>query len=192
MAALTGQEINHSELGREVGIHPKTVNRWMAVMQACYQWQEIWPYQGNLIKRMSKKRKGYFFDTGMICYLQRLSSPDALAHSPQLGALFETFVINQIKILSHLLSPAPQLYHWRISSGAEVDLVLERDNTYYPIEIKCKTHLNQHDTRGIRAFKESYPHLMLARGLIIYAGEEIYSLNPDVLAVPWSIFNYEL
>jgi predicted AAA+ superfamily ATPase len=161
-------------------------------MQTCYQWHEILPYYGNTIKRLSKKRKGYFFDSGLACYLQHISSVEALASHPNFGALFETWVINQVKILSSIMSPPPQIYHWRTNGGAEVDILLELNNVFYPIEIKCKVNLSKHDARGIMVFRESYPELNIAKGLIIYAGEISYPINQYVMALSWKTFKCEL
>jgi len=191
LSMLTAQEINHAQLGRELGIPAKIVSRHLAIMQTCYQWHEVLPYYGNTLKRLSKKRKGYFFDTGIACYLQYIPNIESLASHPNLGALFETWVINQVKILSSVLSPSPQIYHWRTNAGAEVDILLEMNNTFYPIEVKCKVNLTKHDARGIMAFRDSYPELKIARGLIIYAGEIVYPINQNVIAIPWKIFKCE-
>lgn len=186
MAALTAQEINFSEIGRELGISRSTAERWLAVLIHSYQWREIWPFHGNLIKRVSKRSKGYFTDAGIACYLNRISSPIHLAEHPLRGALFETFCVSNISKLMSTLPFEPQLYHWRSSGGAEVDLILEQDNQLFPIEIKCKTQLSKHDARGIHAFKETYPHRKIMPGLIIYAGTECYSIAQDVIAFPWN------
>jgi predicted AAA+ superfamily ATPase len=67
-----------------------------------------------------------------------------------------------------------------------VDLILERDGKFFPIEIKSRTNLSKHDTRGIMSFKESYPKLNIQQGLIIYTGQEAYRLNENVVALPWN------
>jgi len=67
-----------------------------------------------------------------------------------------------------------------------VDLVFERDGRFYPIEIKCKSNLTGHDSRGIRAFAETYGD-RVQPGLILYAGEEVYRVSELVTAVPWQI-----
>jgi len=186
-AALTAQEININQLGREIGITPLTAKKWLALLNNTYQWLELFPYHNNSIKRLSSKRKGFFCDTGLACHLQRISSPEALACHPKLGAMFETWVINDIHKQFLYISVSPQTYHWRTSAGAEVDLVLEQDGKLYPIEIKCKTVLNKHDTRGIRAFRETYTKQKIMPGLIIYAGDKVYEVAEEVLAVPWNI-----
>lgn len=116
-AAMSGQEINDSEFGRELGLSSMTVRKWRIRLQSSYQWHEVLPYFGNTIKRLSKKAKGYMCDTGIACYLQRISSPLALATHPNLGHLFETYCVNLISALTSPLSPQPMMYHWRTNGG---------------------------------------------------------------------------
>lgn len=184
-AALSAQEVNYSHLGREIGLTPATSSRWLSLLGYTYLWKNIMPYSNNAIKRISKKPKGYLNDTGFICYLQRISSPEALANHPSWGHLFETFCINMIIAQSQMLGFDLNFFHWRSSGGAEVDLILEVNNIFYPIEIKGKTALNKYDARGLKAFRESYPHLKIAKGLILYPGKEAYPVDKDTLAIPW-------
>lgn len=184
-AALTAQEINSAHLGREIGITPQTARRWLDLLIQTFQWIELEPYTGNTLKRISGKKKGYFADTGLASYLQRISSHDALFGTPFLGALFETGVVtNLLKTLSFLPSP-PSVYHWRTSAGAEVDFVIESNNHLLPIEIKAKSNLNKNDARGLSAFFETYPHCGKF-GIIIYAGKELYQVKENIWAVPWN------
>lgn len=186
VANLTAQEIQFSHLGREVGISPQTAQRWLNILKSTYQWIEIPPYFGNTIKRISSKGKGYFVDTSMACHLMHISSPHALLGHPKLGALFETLIVNDILRQLPLLQGRPAIYHWRSHGGAELDLLLEMDNIYYPIEIKCKTRPSKIDLRGIKAFRETYPHLNYAPALLICAINEIQALGDDCYAVPFS------
>ncbi len=95
-ASLTAQEINSSQIGREIGISPQTARRWLDLLSFSYQWFELFPFRGNAIKRISGKKKGYFKDSGFACYLQAIESPEGLAKSPKLGAIFETWAVNYI------------------------------------------------------------------------------------------------
>jgi uncharacterized protein len=186
LAAVTAQEINYAHLGREIGIHNKIAKEWLLLLEATYQFREISPYFGNLSKRISKKGKGYFTDTGVACYLQQINSPDALAKHPLLGAMFETYIVNQIIRLSSELIMPPKFYHWRTNGGAEVDLLLELNGEFYPIEIKCKTKLTKFDAKSLQAFRDSYPNLTINKGVIIYCGKECMLLNQNTLALPWN------
>ena len=186
-AALTAQEINHSQLGREIGVTPQTAARWLTALKATFQWMEIPPYHGNTIKRISGKPKGYFADTGLAAYLQRISSPEALSGHPLLGPLFETHVTQEIHRLFPLLDLAPQVYHWRTHGGAEVDLLLERDGIFWPVEIKSKTRITTGDARGIDAFRSTYPALRHGLGIIVAPVQEYRLLRHDILVVPYDL-----
>lgn len=148
-AALTAQELNYSQLGREIGISPQTARRWLDMLRATFQWYDLPAFSGNDIKRVSSKPKGFVSDTGMACAAQLVSSPAALAAHPMLGALFETAVFAEVRKQAALLSPKPQIYHWRSAGGAEVDLLLERDGKYFPIEVKVKSQ----PTSRVRLYK---------------------------------------
>lgn len=187
IANLTAQEIQYSELGRDIGISPKTAQRWLNVLISTYQWTDIPAYAGNTIKRISKKNKGYFIDSGLACHLMHISSPNALLGHPNLGALFETYVINDILRQLPLTRGNPAIYHWRTHAGAEVDLLIELDNIYYPIEIKCKKRPTISDTRGIKAFRETYPMLNIAPGLIICSTDQICPVTNDCYAIPFNL-----
>lgn len=186
LGALTAQEINYAQLGREIGISPTTAQRWCNILLHTYQWYEVWPYHGNTIKRISAKPKGFFSDTGIACYMQRISSPEALAGHPSLGSMFETFCFSMIRGLGNSLDTPPLYYHWRTANGAEVDVILELNGNVYPIEIKCKTNITGHDTRGLQAFRQTYPQKTIMPGIIIYAGKECYWVDEHTIALPWN------
>jgi len=185
--ALTAQEINYSQLGRELGLTPQTTQRWMAILQSTFQWFEFPAYSGNLIKRVSNKPKGYIADTGLACQAQAISTPRTIGGHPLWGALFETAVAAELKKQTALLSPRPNFYHWRAYSGAEVDILIEYDGIFHPIEIKAKTNPSRRDTMGISAFRKKYPQLNIAPGLVIAPCEKIVQLSESDYAVPWDL-----
>lgn len=187
LSSLTAQEINFSQLGREIGISPSTSRRWLDLLMYTYQWIEVLPFYGNTIKRIAGKKKGYFKDTGFASYLQKIDSPESLIVNPKLGSIFETWVVNWIYQQFATMSTPPNTYHWRTAGGAEVDLILEKNAKLYPIEIKCKTNITKADLSGINAFRKTYAKHNLQTGLIIYAGSEIYFVDENTIAIPWTI-----
>ncbi|MHC4885273.1 MAG: ATP-binding protein [Planctomycetota bacterium] len=186
-STLTAQEINYTQLGRELGVTPKTAGKWLSIMRGTFQWHEIPPYHGNAVKRISGKKKGYISDTGVACMAQAIGSPAALGGHPMLGALFETAVVSELIRQTRLMECPPNLYHWRSHSGAEVDLLLESDGAFYPVEIKVKTNPSKNDTRGITAFRKTYPHLKTAPGLVLCCCQHSFQLSPNDYAMPWNI-----
>jgi predicted AAA+ superfamily ATPase len=187
IANLTAQEINFSQLGREIGISSKTSENWLNILIDTYQWHNIPAYSGNTIKRISSKPKGYFIDTGLACYLMHITSAKALAGHPRLGALFETYVAQELLKQLSLFPGNPAIYHWRSYAGAEVDLIIEFDNKIFPIEIKCKTNLTKRDVTGIKAFRNTYSHLNIEPAIIIAPVTTTYHLTPECFVVPFDI-----
>lgn len=184
-AALTAQEINYSELGRDIGITPQTAKRWLATLAQTFEWFEIPAYSNNPIKRISEKPKGYFADTGQVCYSQMISSPEAISSHPLWGALFESAVVSELRKQANLITTPPQFYHWRLHSGAEVDLILERDGKFYPIEIKAKSKVTSNDAKNINTFRKLYSHLNIQKGLIIAPTDSKYAVTENVWVTPW-------
>jgi len=185
-SALTAQEINHSQLGREIGLTPQSARRWLQVLRGTFQWWEIPAFKGNLIKRVSSKPKGYFADTGLACHLAQFTSSRALGGHPLLGALFETAMAHEIRKQNASLLGGGAFYHWRSAAGAEVDLLLERDGEFYPFEIKMTANPTGRDATGLTAFRQSYPHLRVGKAAILCATERPHWITDDVAAIPWN------
>jgi hypothetical protein len=184
LGALSAQEINHSQIGRDVGVSPGTARKWLELLTATFLWFELPSYHGNAIKRLSGKPKGYLADSGLACHFQRVSSPEALGVSRFLGSIFETWAVGAILKQCRTFAVQPTAYHWRTNGGAEVDLVLERDGFLFPIEMKAKTVISGHDVKGIKAFQETYPKITKP-GLIVYLGNDIQKIGDSGWVVPW-------
>jgi uncharacterized protein len=185
LAALSAQEINHTHLGRELGVDRKTAQAWMETIQSTFLWLSLPAFSRNPVKRIACRAKGYFADTGFICQLQRIVSPDAIGGHPLLGALFETWVVMEIMKNIQAWPMPPNMHHFRSYGGAEVDLVLEFNGTLYPIEIKAKSNPTRNDGRGIGAFRDCFPKEKIGPGLIICAVEKPVKLWDDLIAMPW-------
>lgn len=69
VAARTGQELNLTDMGRDVGIDTKTADSWLSLLVTSGLVYLLQPYSGNTIKRIVKRPKLYFMDTGLACYL---------------------------------------------------------------------------------------------------------------------------
>jgi uncharacterized protein len=187
MAALTAQEINYSQIGRELGLTPQTARRWLDILKATFQWVELEPFSGNAIKKVSGKPKGYISDTGLACAAQAISSPMAIAGHPLWGALFETAAIAEVRKQCSFLSPSPRMYHWRTYGGAEVDIIIEYNGRFYPIEIKAKSNPSRGDTSGISAFRRQYPGISVEKGLVLAPVERPIPLSENDYAIPWDV-----
>ena len=110
-----------------------------------------------------------------------MSTPKTLAGHPLVGALFETAVVGEIRKLASTLTTAPSLCHWRSPGGAEVDILLESDGRFIPIEIELTTQPRRRDCRGIASFRKTYPKLDVAPGLAICLTERVPAGTTPIL-----------
>lgn len=186
LAALTAQEVNRSELGREIGITPQTATAWTRMLVACCQWHEIAPWHGNAIKRLSKRAKGYAADSGQVCASLAIPSPSALLDNPAFGAIVETALVGDLRRMAASLPTQPQFHHWRSHGGAEVDLVLSYAGRMHAIEIKASSHPGHDDARGIRAFRANHPRQAQDMALILAPVERGYQVAERCWVVPWN------
>ena len=184
LAARSAQLLNLSELARDIGVAVNTVKSWLSVLEASYQVIILRPYFENIGKRLVKSPKVYFTDTGTLCYLVGLKNPEHAAKGPMGGAIMETAVVNEIhRSLTHR-GETPQMYFWRTSNGAEVDIVIDAGNRLIPIEIKTSATPNRGMAKGIEAFRRDYGK-KASKGYVICPCEASLPLGPDATAFPF-------
>ncbi len=183
-AARTGTIVNRSEVGRSLGIDDKTVERWFSLLETSYQgfWLPAW--HGNATKRLVKRRKWVWGDSGLGLHLQALREPDTVLAAPHFGALFESFVLSEIRKLFGHAGLAWTGHHWRTGSGQEVDLVLPVGGRLVPIEVMHGASPRARAPRGLRAFRRTYGD-QAPLGILI-------SLHPVVEQVERGVWNLPL
>jgi predicted AAA+ superfamily ATPase len=184
VAAITAREVNLSQLGREIGVSPRTARAWLDALVASYQVRLLDPWSGSTVKRVSGRPKVHAVDTGVACHLLAVSSPQALTGHRDLGALFESYAVGELLKQCAALDVAPRPWHWRTLAGAEVDLVLERDGAVTPFEIRLAARPTRRDLSGLRAFRETYEGLPTGPGIVIHGGAELFLLDERTVAVP--------
>lgn len=137
VAARSGNLLNISELARDTNISNITCEKWLSVLKSSNLIYLLQPYSKNITKRIIKSPKIYFMDTGLMCYLTGWSSKETIERSNISGHVFETFVITEIlKSYVNAGENIKNLFFYRDSNDNGVDLLIEKDNTLYPIEIK--------------------------------------------------------
>lgn len=153
-AARTGQMLNMADMARDVGIAPNTASNWLSVLKASGTIYLLEPYHSNVTKRMVKAPKLYFLDTGLAAYLTEWSSPETLEAGAMSGAILETWAVAEVlKSYWHAGLEAP-LHYYRDKDKIEIDLLIYRDGTIYPVEIKKATAPTKRDIRHFRALEK--------------------------------------
>ncbi len=135
-ACRAGQMLNVHDIAQDVGVSDDTAKRWLTVLEKSDVIFFLRPYSNNLLKRTVKTPKLYFFDTGLVAYLTRYSSPEILASGAINGAILENFVVSELIKSYHNNAKECLLWYYRDSNSNEIDMVLESDGMLHPLEIK--------------------------------------------------------
>jgi predicted AAA+ superfamily ATPase len=136
IAARTGQELNLTDISNVMDISLNTVKSWLSVLQASGVVYLLQPYYENTTKRITKRPKLYFLDTGLCAYLTDWNTPETLSSGAMNGAFFETFVVSELLKSYKHNGIQPPFYYYRDSNQVEIDLLLLQNGVIYPIEIK--------------------------------------------------------
>ena len=138
VAARTSQEANLTDIAKDVDIDRKTAESWLSILVSSGIVVLLNPYSGNTIKRIVKRPKLYFMDTGLACYLSMWNNARALELSAMAGAMFENYVISEIykSYANNGIDARSRLTYYRDNNGKEIDLMIIENGKIYPVEIK--------------------------------------------------------
>ena len=182
MAARTGQLLNLSDIGRDLGVAVNTAKAWLSILEATYQVVIVRPYFANIGKRLVKSPKVYFTDLGTLCHLTGLKDPDHAASGPLAGPLMEAAVLGEIvKTLTHR-GERPDVYFWRTAAGVEVDFVVEVGGRLIPVEVKTTATPHPRMVGGIRTMREDLRE-RCGPGFLVHTGEGRLPMGSGVTAV---------
>jgi predicted AAA+ superfamily ATPase len=144
LSGINGNIVVYDVIARSLGISRPTTLKYMDFLEGACLVHRLQPWFNNINKRLVKAPKIYFRDTGVLHYLNGVSSWEDLQNDICIGASWEGFVIEQIK---QLMPATLSAYFYRTHHGAEADLVLVKGNK--PIAcIEIKLNNAPHLTRG--------------------------------------------
>lgn len=182
-AGRTGQLINLSSLGDDVGVSHNTVREWLSVLVASYVIHRLPPQHRNLNKRLVKTPKLYFLDPGLAARLLGIETRMQLSNHPLRGALFETWVVSEFIKARFNRALGPNLSFWRDRTGHEVDLLVERGAQLQPVEVKSGATLTADSFKGLQRWLALACDLAL-RPLLVYGGDTAQQ-RQGVQVLPW-------
>jgi predicted AAA+ superfamily ATPase len=184
MAARCGQMLNLNALAQDLGIAQTTARDWLSVLEANYIVWRLPPYHRNFGKRLVKTPKLYFHDTGLACWLLGITSAAMLNTHPMRGALFENMLM--VEYLKHCrhLGVDTAMFFWRDHIGNEVDLLLERGDGMWPVEMKSGATFQREWLTGLHTWRRHTVPAASGQPLLISAAPGFGEVDGVALA-PW-------
>jgi predicted AAA+ superfamily ATPase len=185
-ACRVGQMLNTHDIAGDVGVSDDTAKRWLQVLEKSEVIFYLRPYSNNLLKRTVKTPKMYFFDTGLVAYLTKYSSPEILMNGAINGAILENYTVAEIR--KTWLNSAKEclMHYYRDKDTNEIDMVVEADGELHPLEIKKSTNPGTELASAFKVLdKGSVPR---GTGAVLCLREELSAIDRSTFILPiWMI-----
>jgi predicted AAA+ superfamily ATPase len=183
LATRNGQILNLSSISKECGITQPTCKSWLSILESTYIVYLLKPFYRNRKKRIIKSAKLYFVDTGLLCYLLGIDTPQRLLKASERGAIFENMIIIEtIKRLSYQTKKV-NCYFYRTQNGTEVDLIIEKATELIPYEIKFTKTISKNMASSINLFQKDHK---TTKGFVLSLHKDKVLLYENIEAVHWN------
>ena len=186
VAARTSQLLNYKAIAVDADIDMPTAKAWVNILETLGIIFLLHPYSNNVLKRTIKTPKVYFYDTGLVCYLTKWSSPEVAESGAMSGALLENFTVSEIMKSYQNAGLESYLYFYRDRDAKEIDVIMEGDGKLCPLEIKKTATPDKRLTRVFGVIDKS--PLKLGTGAVLCMAEQFGAFDRENLIVPiWMI-----
>ncbi len=185
VAARTSQQVNYKGIADDAEIDQTTAKNWLHVLEALGIIFLLEPYSNNVLKRTVSTPKLYFYDSGIVCYLTRWSSPETAMEGAMSGALLENYTVAEIIKTYQNAGQEPFLYYYRDKDAREIDLILEQDGKLFPTEIKKMASPPKKLTKVFDLIDKS--PLQRGTGAILCMADQLGAFDQNNLIVPISL-----
>lgn len=149
LAHQAGSEVSVNELATQLQMARPTVDRYLDLLEQTFVIFRLRSFSTNPRKEIAKSQKVFFWDTGIRNALLNTFSTEELR--PDIGALWENWVIAEVAKRNALLGSPAELFFWRTRAQSEVDLVVKQGGGLRAFEIKW----SRRRVTG-RAFRDAY------------------------------------
>lgn len=186
VAARCSQMLNVADIARDADINQKQAKEWLGILETLGIIFYLHPYSNNLLKRLVKTSKLYFYDTGLVCYLTKWSSAETLESGAMNGAVLENYVVAEIMKTYLNSGKEPFMYYYRDKDAKEIDIVLEHDGVLNPLEIKKTSNPKAELVKVFGLLdKSSTPR---SKGAVLCMKPELSAIDRENYIVPiWMI-----
>ena len=185
-ACRAGQMLNVHDIAQDVGVSDETAKRWLQVLEKSDIVFFLRPYSNNLLKRTVKTPKMYFFDTGLVAYLTRYTTPEILQNGAINGAILENYVVSEIRKSYSNLAQEALLWYYRDTRSNEIDMVMECDGQLHPLEIKRSVNPGSQLVKAFNVLDKG--SVTRGKGAILCMREDLTAVDAENYIVPiWMI-----
>lgn len=184
LATLSGQLINLQQIGGQLGLNGKTIEKYIGVLEKLFLVRRLPAWSRNELNRLVKTPKLHFLDAGLQATLTRLTPQLAFRERARFGATLESWVYGELLKNLSVTPDAWFLAHYRDKDQVEVDFVLESPlREIIGIEVKASATVSANDFKGIKRLRDICGKSFLS-GIVLYDGDHVLPFGDGLWAVP--------
>lgn len=181
-AQSNGKIINYANIARDVGVDDKTIKSYYTILEDTLLGFFLEPFHNSLRKRLNKKPKFYFFDTGVVRALARMSTVPLIPSTNAYGNAFEHFIIMECMKISSYMRNDYQFSYLRTPSDVEIDLIVDRPGKpLLCIEIKSATQVRAEDISAFRQISKDMPNAEA----VVFSRDKYVKKIDGIMVYPW-------
>ena len=183
-ATQTARLINVEELAAPFELTRQTIHEHVTLLERVFLLERLPAWHTNRLSRLVKRPKLHVGDTGVACALLGIDAKQLASDRALLGALLETFVLQELRRQSSWLQDPVDFFHFRDRDDFEVDIVAEQGALAVAgIEVKAARSVNEADLRGLRKLRDAAGSRFRA-GVLLYDGAATIAFGDRLFAVP--------
>ncbi len=184
-AGRTAQLLNYSSLAGDCGISQPTAKAWLSILETSFIAFRLPVLHTNLRKRLVKMPKLHFHDTGIVCWLLGIRTPEQLHAHPLRGAIFETWVVSEVAKHRANQGEVRGISFYRDRNGAEADLIVENPIGTTIVEAKSSQSASSSLFAGSKRVRRHLAQsIRRCSVVVVYGGDQAQRRGTDSL-IPW-------
>ncbi len=152
LAYQVGQLVSLQELSNTLQIHREALINYISLLEKSFVIFRLQGFSRNLRKEVVKMDKIYFYDTGVRNALINNFGPLQMRNDK--GQLWENFLMAERMKANEYYEKFTDSYFWRTYSGAELDLVEDKDGQLHGYEFKW----GNKQSKSPSSWHENYPN----------------------------------
>ncbi len=183
-AAQASRLINVADLASPFELVRQTIHEHVTLLERVFLLERLPAWHTNRLIRLVKRPRLHIGDTGVACALLGIDAARLAADRKLLGALLETFVVQELRRQASWVPGPVGFFHFRDRDDFEVDIVLEQGaQAIAGVEVKAAATVHAADLRGMRKLRDVAGGRLVA-GVVLYDGSATISFGGGLFAVP--------
>jgi len=178
----TGQILNLSQLVRDAKLTAETTSRYLSLLESSFVISKLSPYLRNKASRLIKSPKIYVSDSGLACFMAGIERLNGNNKEPLSGAIFETYVAQNLLALIGSRWKEARLYFWSVQGRHEVDFIVEVGRHSMALEVRSSARWEKRDLSGLEAFLAATPQCRAA--VLCHNGTQAVQLGEKIWSLP--------